>query len=269
MKVKSFFEVLTAAVNDFIENGFDSKRRLDSWSIKLKAAAIGSMVSDKQMQAEIEKALGAAFTRTITKSALEKQGISKFNIEKLKPKLRKDLDRRIMASANLIKLNREQAIYNTLRRFQGWATSIPVGGTKSADRIEQKDIMRRDVSKINFIQRRVVVDQTHKLVASIREVVALDAGAIAFVWKSHYRQAGYDYREDHKERNDKIYIVRDSSASKAGLVKAIDGYYDEITAPGEEINCRCFSEGIYNLRELPEKFLTQKGIEQLQSRKRE
>jgi len=37
------------------------------------------------------------------------------------------------------------------------------------------------------------------------------------------------------------------------------GYLDEITQPGEEPFCRCFVRYIYNIRNLPDDMLTQKG----------
>jgi hypothetical protein len=53
------------------------------------------------------------------------QGISRFTLNYLEPKLRTELDRRILASVDLIQLNRRKAIDTTLSRFSGWASSIP------------------------------------------------------------------------------------------------------------------------------------------------
>ena len=125
----TFFEVLTAAINDFIEYGFDSQSRVDNWLKKIKEAAEKALMSEAQMQKEMEKSLNAAFSRLVTKGGLVNKEVSKYDIDRLKPKLRSELDRRIMASANLIKYNREQSITDVLRRFEGWATSIPKGGS--------------------------------------------------------------------------------------------------------------------------------------------
>jgi hypothetical protein len=117
-----------------------------------------------------------------------------------------------------------------------------------------------------FEQRRVVIDQTHKLVSNINEIVATDNGAIAARWHSHWRQANYNYRKDHKERDDKIYVIRNSWAHKEGLIKPVNGYTDDITSPGEEVYCRCNYVYLYNLRQVQD-LLTKKGQAALQSAK--
>ena len=231
----TFFEVLTAAVNDFIEYGFDSQDRLDYWVKRIKEAAIKEMIPDSQIQQELTKSLNSAYNRLVIKGGLVNKQVTRFTIEKLKPRLRDELDRRIITSVNLIKYNREEAINNTLRRFTGWATSIPVGGTDVVKRTEEKQKIRKSLGKIPFEQRRVIIDQTHKLVANIKEIVAVDSGAIAAKWHSHWRQMNYDYRKDHKERDEKVYVIRNTWAINNGYIKAVDGYTDDITSPGEEV----------------------------------
>ena len=262
----TFFEVLTAAVNDFIEYGFDSQDRLDYWVKRIKEAAIKEMIPDLQIQQELTKSLNSAYNRLVIKGGLVNKQVTRFTIEKLKPRLRDELDRRIITSVNLIKYNREEAINNTLRRFTGWATSIPVGGTDVVKRTEEKQKIRKSLGKIPFEQRRVIIDQTHKLVANIKEIVAVDSGAIAAKWHSHWRQMNYDYRKDHKERDEKVYVIRNTWAINNGYIKAVDGYTDDITSPGEEVFCRCNYTYLYNLRQVKE-LLTKKGELALQSAK--
>jgi len=262
----TFFEVLTAAVNDFIEYGFDSQDRLDYWVKRIKEAAIKEMIPDSQIQQELTKSLNSAYNRLVIKGGLVNKQVTRFTIEKLKPRLRDELDRRIITSVNLIKYNREEAINNTLRRFTGWATSIPVGGTDVVKRTEEKQKIRKSLGKIPFEQRRVIIDQTHKLVANIKEIVAVDSGAIAAKWHSHWRQMNYDYRKDHKERDEKVYVIRNTWAINNGYIKAVDGYTDDITSPGEEVFCRCNYTYLYNLRQVKE-LLTKKGELALQSAK--
>ncbi|EJT9718020.1 hypothetical protein NM794_005086, partial [Escherichia coli] len=77
-----------------------------------------SMVSDR---------LRKTYDLQVSKAgALERhKGLSRFTLNYMEPKLRSELDRRILASADLIKLNRKKAIDTTLSRFSGWASSIP------------------------------------------------------------------------------------------------------------------------------------------------
>lgn len=262
----TFYEVLTAAINDFMENGFDSKKRLDYWLEKIKDAANKAMKTDAEMEAEMQKALHTAFTRLVTKGGLVNKDVNRFTIDRLKPKLRSELDRRILASANLIKYNREQNITNVLRRFEGWATSIPVGGSKAVDKRKEKQLIKKSLGKMPFEQRRIVIDQTHKLVANIKDIVASDAGAIAARWHSHWKQPNYNYRKDHKERDEKIYVIKNGWAYQKGYITAPNGYTDDITQPGEEIFCRCNYVYLYNLRQVKD-LLTKKGELALQSAK--
>jgi len=262
----TFFEVLTAAINDIIEYGFDSKKRIDGWLKKIKIAANDALLSDEQLQKEMENALNSAFTRMVIKGGLVNKNVTKYDIEKLKPRLRSELDRRIMASANLIKYNRDKNINEVLQRFEGWATSIPKGGSKAVDKVKEKQNIKKSLTKMPFEQRRVVIDQTHKLVSNINEIVASDNGAIAARWHSHWRQANYNYRKDHKERDEKVYVIRNSWAHKEGLIKPVDGYTDDITSPGEEVYCRCNYVYLYNLRQVQD-LLTKKGQAALQSAK--
>ena len=83
----TFFEVLTAAVNDFIEYGFDSQDRLDYWVKRIKEAAIKEMIPDSQIQQELTKSLNSAYNRLVIKGGLVNKQVTRFTIEKLKPRL--------------------------------------------------------------------------------------------------------------------------------------------------------------------------------------
>lgn len=156
----------------------------------------------------------------------------KITVEKLKPEFRKELDRRIFASANLIKLNREQAIEKTIQRFQGWVTSIPPDGVSEIDRREVKSGFQKSVKDMDFISRRVAIDQGHKLASNVKYLLAVQSGAIALRWHSNWRRLGYKYRQDHKERDEKIYLLRNSWALEQGLIKPVYGFMTKSLLPG-------------------------------------
>lgn len=262
---KAFYDTINAAIRDIEIHGFDSMARIDNWTQKILAAARRAMVP----QAELEKALQKTFTGIYTrmlKGGFTRiaPGMSRFKADQLKPKLRRELDRRIMNSANLIKLNREAMIEKTRQRFVGWATSVPEGGSKAVDRKDVRGDLRKAMGQLPFEERRVMIDQGHKFTATLADVIATDNGAIAARWHSHWCQPGYDYREDHKERDDHVYLIRDSWAHDKGFVKPNkSGYTDQITQPGEEVFCQCEYEYIYNIRDLPEDMITAKGRESL------
>jgi hypothetical protein len=259
---QSFYDTITEAVRDFSQNGYDSQVRLDFWLGKIREAAVSALTPPHVLEEGLQQFLRSAYRRMVDQGQIVKfhPGVARFTIEKVRPQLRAELDRRIMASANLIKLNRQAAVEKTLQRFSGWATSIPKGGSEAVDKVETKTDIRKSMAQLPYEERRVLVDQGHKFVASLSETIAKDNAAIAGIWHSHYRQAGYRYRPDHKERDGQVYLLRDSWALNAGLIKAGPaGYYDQITHVGEEPFCRCFMTWIYALRSLPDDMLTAKG----------
>jgi hypothetical protein len=264
---KNFNATVTDAINDMLEHGFDSMGRVDDWQDAIRHAADESLPPEDKMTAMLRDGLTDIYEGLVNKGKIVERhpGLSLFTVNDLKPELRKLLDSRIMASANLIKLNRKQAIDKTLQRFSGWASSIPQGGTDQQKRAKVKGDMGKALKSLPFEERRVLIDQGHKLTSSINEVVAIGGQAIAARWRSHWRQAGYDYREDHRERDQEVYLLEDTWATRAGLVKPGNkGYYGQkSTKAGEEVFCRCFIVWIYALRDLPDSMLTVKGKNEL------
>lgn len=264
----TLYETITAAVADLTRHGYDSQKRVDEWMAKIEAAARRSLTSPTKLEQLLRDTLKAEYARLVDRDHVARlhPGVSRFTLREVKPKLRAELDRRIMTSASLIKLNRDQSIDKTLQRFQGWATSVPAGGSKVTDRREVKYDVGKALKQLPFEERRVIIDQGHKLTASINDVIAQDGGAIAMRWHSHWRELNYNYRKDHKERDAKVYLIRNSWAHEKGYVKPGEaGYLDEITQPAEEPFCRCFGTYIYSVKRLPEDMVTQKGRDAMEA----
>jgi hypothetical protein len=265
-KQEDYFTVLTAAIKDFAEHGYDNVERVRFWTERLRRAAEAGSTAPPIMERMLREQLISVYKALLEKGGVDKYhgSIDRFTLQRIAPQLRAELDRRIVASAQLIKLNREQAIESTLRRFQGWATSIPNGGSDAIRKAKQKAEVRKPLASLPFAERRVLIDQGHKLTAAINDIIAQDGGAIAAIWHSNWRQRNYDYRKDHKARDGKIYLIRNSWAQNKGLVKpGKAGYLDEITQPGEEVFCRCHLSYIYAVGELPSDMLTKKGADAL------
>ncbi len=257
-----FYDVLTAAVSDISEHGFDSIERIEHWMELIGKSAEAALPAERIMEKRLRAELGAIYRKMVDKDGILKlnPGVDRFTVRELRPKLRAELERRIVASADLIKLNRRATIQKTLQRFSGWASSVPKGGSGFVDKAKTKIDIRKALAQLPFEDRRVLIDQGHKFTSSLSEIIAHDAGAIAAEWHSNWRQANYDYREDHKERDGNIYAVRGCWALDQSLMKpGPAGYTDEITKPAEEIFCRCAYRFIYNLRDLPANMLTAKG----------
>lgn len=236
MSIKTFSDVLRQAIADFEAHGFDSEERLEKWQRELLKAAEGhtAITADN-----LKRTLTSIYTAQVTKGGLLRlHNIPAWKLNQIVPKLQQELQRRIMASAQLIKLNREEMIAKTMRRFSGWATSVPIGGSDSVDKKEENASIKKALKSLPYEERRVMIDQAGKFKASLSNITATETGAIAAMWKSHYRAAGYNARPDHAERDGEILVIRDNWALKGGLMK-LGGhqYTDEIEMPAEFVYC--------------------------------
>lgn len=275
--MKTFTRTVREAVKFFLRNGYTSRQELEQWQAIIRQAAESE--TDDDYMSMVSDRLRKAYDLQVSKAgALERhKGLSRFTLNYMEPKLRSELDRRILASADLIKLNRTAAINKTVQRFSGWATSIPVqdyvgGGLSASSRsgiVANAQHIQKSAEQVDYEARRVMIDQSHKLIANIDNIIATSNNAIAAIWHSHWRRPGYDFREDHKERDQLYYLIRGNWAQKNGYVKAGPaGYLDEITQPGEEVFCQCYVTYIYNIRSIPEYMLTQKGQKFMESMKK-
>lgn len=260
----SFSEVLRAAIEDLSATGYVSPDRVADWVTRLRNAAERELGSEAAVEQKVREGLTRLFESASDGARLAQTvpGVGRFTRAMVKPKLYAELDRRILAAADLIKVNRKEAVDKTLRRFRGWATSIPPGGDETIDRRETRQLLGKELREHRYHQRLVANDQGHKLVANVANLVAEDAGAIAAEWRSHgATDRSYDARKTHLERDGKIYLIRGSWADEQGLLRAVNGYTDDVTRPGQEVNCRCFYRYILSPRRLPDGFLTRKGQE--------
>ena len=259
-----FYAVLTSAINAILDQGYVDASQIAMWVEHIRRAAIRDMISPAVLEKTLNDTMRAIYRRNVDRAGMLKYhpGVERFTLARVAPKLRSELDRRIMASANLIKLNRQEAIETTLRRFSGWATSIPPGGTDAASRRKVKEQIRKPIASLPFVERRVAIDQGMKLTSSLSEILATDGGALAGHWVSHFRQKNYDFRPEHKhlDIDGGLFVVPDNWALRQGLMK-LDGarYITDIERPGEKPFCRCYYQWVYSLNRLPVSMLTEKG----------
>lgn len=267
----SFYETITSAINAMTETGYVSAERVAEWVERIRQAALRTLTPPHVLHEQLNRTMRAVYQTFVERGGILKfhPGVPRFTLERIKPRLREELDRRILAAANLVKLNRERVIEDTLRRFSGWATSIPAGGSSITDRAKLKEQIRKPLASAPFETRRVLIDQAHKLRSSLSEILAVDGGALAGHWVSHYNQANYNFRPEHKhfDVDDKLFIVRGNWAMDKGLMR-LGGhrYVDEIERPGELPFCRCYYQWIHSLNRLPPELLTKQGVEAVSMR---
>lgn len=259
-----FRALIMEALRWFSANGYSSEGVLQDWLLRLRQALDRELPTDKATKTQISNALGKVFAREV-KSGIQKRvpGVSRYTLDRVAPSLRAELDRRIFASVDLIKLNKAAATQKTLQRFSGWVSSVPAGGMAKPDLREVAADILKPSKQVRFEARRVAIDQGAKLSQNVAKVVSIHAGAIAGIWhdRGQYDKS-YDYRPDHLERSGKLFLVRDSWALEQGLIaKRGLQYMDEITEPAQEVYCSCWYEFVTSPKALPETMLTSKGRE--------
>ena len=264
---ETFFEVLTKAMNAVSSGEAQSEETLAQWQSRLREAAQREVFGAQDLEARVREEMQRIYSALIEKGGVlsRHKGVARFGPEKVRPQLRTEMERRIKSATDLIRLNRAEAVDTSLRRFIGWSSSIPPGGGGPSDRREEKERIRKGLSGLPFEERRVLIDQGQKFRQNLSEILAMGNGAIACVWHSHWRQSNYNFREDHKERDENVYLLKESWAKERGLVKTGEaGYYDDITKAGQEVYCRCYVTWIYRLSDLPDEMLTARGREELE-----
>lgn len=254
MSPVEFQRLIREAVRYFTTHGYTSERDLDLWAERIATAANETLLSPEEAGEQIARHLGAVYDRMVGRLPRHLQQLHARTAVRMTPamyfrrietfpqlavKMRRELDRRIAASADLIKIRRQEAMAATLRRFRGWASSVPPGGTPAPVGPQAK-LINKEFRKIRFETNRLQIDQGHKLNSSLNATMAEGTGAIAAMWHSNWRQISYRFRPEHKERDEQVYTIRPNWALDRGLMKAGPaGYTDQITQPGEEVFCRC------------------------------
>ena len=255
-------KVLQEAVRNFTLYGFENPAILQTWLLRLRVAAqkeAGPLAAKQQKLRESLTSLFRSMTRKGRMIERANPHVSKVTIDMIAPALRSELDRRILASADLIRLNRDRSIEETLQRFSGWSTSIPPGGSGAVDRREVIAHISKPLHSRTFEERRLAIDQGHKLISNVNHMIGIQSGAIAVKWR-HVHQAGYDGRPEHEARDGEYFLLKESWAKEKGFVKkGPNPYYEDIDQAAALPFCRCWVEYKISLSQLPDDMLTKKG----------
>lgn len=258
-----FRALIHEGLKRFAQSGPPSDAELQDWTMRLAREIDIALPTDAESQKLLRDVLSTVYARQIERGGIRKRvpEVLRYTIDRVEPTLRAELDRRIFAGADLIKINKEQRKAETLRRFAGWITSIPIGGRAKADIRQAASEILKPIKQVKFEARRVAIDQGHKLNAAVAHVVAMDSGAIAAIWHDRGEfDHGYDARPEHLKRSGKLFLVRSSWAMDGGLVKRGSApYTDEIEQVAEFPFCSCTYEYISSPGRLPDELLTAKG----------
>ena len=182
--------------------------------------------------------------------------------------LKDERDNRIQSSKMLSTMRRDEAKETVMRRFAGWASSIPENVKAEEKKVKKKqeivNFIAKPIRELPKHERTIANDQSRKMVANMDAIIAREAGAVGYYWHSNFRTPGYDYRENHKhlDLDGKFIILKSSWAYQNGYIKrGNEIYQDDIEQPGELPNCKCIAKYVYSLSEIPKDCLTIKGLE--------
>jgi len=249
-----FKTVLDQAITEFGEHGFRDAAILAVWLLLLRQALKSSISPENKANSRAK----ASLTRKYELLVKKRRKIPQIKVDQIRPDLRRELERRVIATQGLNGSIRESAVADVIRRFEGWATSVPEGGSAVKKR-HITDFITKPITKIRLEDSRVLEDQMHKLAMNVEAIIADKCGAIAGVWHSKWRQ-GEPYRHKHAAFDEEVFTIADNWAIKNKLMKVGSaGYTHNIEAPGELPYCRCSYDYVYDIKDLPDKMVTKKG----------
>lgn len=263
MIVPRFRTLLLEAIDHFATAGYASPADLQEWVARLHAALDRELLGDPATKALVTQVLTSVYNREIRLGIGKRvPGVSRYTLDRVAPQLRAELDRRIFAGVDLIRLNKRAATEKTLQRFSGWVSSVPPGGSGPA--VSKREVARdvgKSVARLKFEARRVAIDMGHKLSSAVSATVAMGEGAIAATWMDRgAHDKSYNARPEHLARSGKLFLVRNSWAISDGLIKKGGLMYtDEIEQPAELPYCSCTYTYVVSPRALPPELLTAKG----------
>jgi hypothetical protein len=103
--------------------------------------------------------------------------------------------------------------------------------------------------------------------ASLQRTFDLEGHPMAGIWRYSTldEQGGFRNAYSHKDRADLVYAVPGHWAIDKGLMPAGPaGFIDETVQPGEELDCMCRFQWLYNLRDMPPDMRTANGDAELE-----
>ena len=257
--MNSYYQVLSAAVEDVLSKGYCGPTQIGLWQQRLKDSIEETFKGDSSVT--LARTLSNAFERLIVRRGIARfhVGLSASTFGRLEPVLRNELVDRLLGAQALLRLREEEATLSSLRKFSGWAMTIPRGGAKPFERALKKAEIKKPLASLPFESGRAIAAQGEALQVAFNEIISREGKALCAEWHSRWRQPGYAYRDDHKDRDLKFFAFKDSWAAKQGLLVPLPSV-DSVTFPGQERGCRCFHRYFYTLESLPREVLSSRGL---------
>jgi hypothetical protein len=167
-------------------------------------------------------------------------------------------------------LNGEMAAFRArLAEFLGMAFSGNANPGELKSKVTGIKRAFRDLTKWDRFFSTI---KNNSFPSAINRTFSFEGNPLAARWSYSPLDEAGEFRNvySHKDLADRIYAIRGNWALERGLMKpGAYGYVEDAPAPGEEFDCMCRFQFIYNLRSLPESMLTPKGESELARAKAE
>jgi hypothetical protein len=273
--VTEFAKVLRQAIETLGAQRGVSPGLMTQWLLQLRDAA-DNPEAEQRLMKKVERELGAAFRNAIRRGSLNRYHFNKpenWEIERLGPELRRQLEDRVWAAQALIRGRRDVETAEALQRFTGYVTSAAraEAGFRRTQTAREAAAIAKPLMGELFETRRIMVDQVRKLQGSLNLTIAEANGAIGGIWDAE-RAIKREHRPNHLAWGEKglFFSLKDNWAEQKGLVKRPNGdcpaaYIgdtysvppgktdeDETVAAGQCINCRCAMRFLYSLGDVEE-----------------
>lgn len=194
-----------------------------------------------------------------------------FNINDINANVRKLLEKRIITSLNNIKIKDKKLLLEIQNRFINFLVN---NDNKNKTLKDLKDNLRVNecLTQSKNYTKNILRDQMHRFNDSIDYTMGTLNGAVGLVWHTQQDKRvvgdptglypkGNTLHNNHFKRDGVFFSLKDSIATKNKLVNAeIFETLTDIKECGRPINCRCYYEYIYDLRDVPTQYLTKKGF---------
>jgi hypothetical protein len=219
--------------------------------VQVKGMPTRTIFSDEEKQAQLVSSSGSHISQ---------------NFDALLPSIRE----RFEWCISNYNLQAKRYLDEQLSQFQAlleqFIEQVPIGGTKDKAIKSQVSEIKKELRQLAKWDKLFNIYKAISFPAEIEYLFALEGNPIAAIWRYSQADEQGEYRKtySHKERDGRVYVVRDNWAIGKGLMTAEPyGYIDEISHPNQEIGCMCHLQWVYNIRDLPKEMVTEKGVSAL------
>lgn len=226
----------------------------------------------------IKQALKKTYNLFIKKGSYDiSPAIVKYKIQDLKPAFKKELEKSINNSLSLCKTQDIAFLNKVKNSLLNYCSNTQL---KRTQYLFFDNVLPKNYNNIKY-QKMVIRDQQKKMVGNMAYITATRNDAIGFIWKNRkdirvvgnpagLYPDGNSKHNNHWNRENKLYLFKNSSFIKKGLIKKNKDveWAEEIPdgLPSQAINCRCTMRILYRLYEIPDSYksiITQKGLKEL------